>query len=112
LSRSKTALLLHEVQRTVEVVAPPVVLAGELPAGAVHFLAREVVPHQLVAAVAADVVERPHLPVHAAHDDDRRRGDLELLGEVAAVATQQFHPSDVEPGASEDRVALELVELR
>ena len=55
------ALLLHEVQRTVEVVAPAVVLAGELPAGAVHLVAGEVVPHQLVAAVAADVVERPHL---------------------------------------------------
>ena len=59
-------LLLHERQRTVEAVAPAVVLAGELPARAARLLAREVVPHQLVSAVAADVVERADFVVGAA----------------------------------------------
>ena len=56
-------LLLHEVQRAVEVVAPAVVLAHELAGDAARLLLREVVPDQLVAAVTADVVERPDLPV-------------------------------------------------
>ena len=34
----------------------------------------------------------------------------QLLGEVAAVPRQLLHPPDVEPGAPEDRLALELVE--
>ena len=50
-------LLLHERQRAVEAVAPAVVLAGELPAGASDLLVGKVVPHQLVSAVTADVVE-------------------------------------------------------
>ena len=65
-------LLLHEGEVAVEVVAPAVVLARELPAEPLRLLARVVVPHELVAAVAADVVERPHLAVVAADDDERR----------------------------------------
>ena len=56
------ALLLHERARAVEAVAPPVVLAGELARGAARLLAREVLPHELVAAVPADVVERATSP--------------------------------------------------
>ena len=52
-------LLLDEGQRAFEVVAPAVVLAGELPADAAGLLAGVVLPHELVAPVAADVVERP-----------------------------------------------------
>ena len=65
------ALLLDEGQRALEVVTPAVVLAGELAAGAARLLARVVLPHQLVAAVAADVVEGAHPALHVAHDDDR-----------------------------------------
>ena len=78
--------LLHERARTVDVVTPAVVLASELPARTPRLLAGKVVPHQLVAAVTADVVERVHLTAHVAHDDDGRVGDHDLLGEVAAVA--------------------------
>ena len=78
---------------------------------AARLLAREVGPHQLVAAVAADVVERADLAVHVAHDDDRRVGDRELLGEVAALPRELLDPADVQPRALEDRLALELVEL-
>src|SRR5262249_405589 len=73
---------------------------------------RVVLPHELVAPVAADVVERAYFAVEAAHDDDRRLGDGELLGEVAPVARQLLHPPDVQPHALEDGVALELVERR
>ena len=105
------ALLLHEGEVAVEVVAPAVVLAGELPADAAGLLLREVVPHQLVAAVPADVVERLDLAVGGAHHDDRRVGDLQLLGEVAALARKLLDAADVQPRALEDRLALELVEL-
>ena len=54
-------LLLHERQRALEVVAPAVVLAGELPAASPGLLIGKVIPHQLVSAVPADVVERPDL---------------------------------------------------
>ena len=53
----------------VEVVLPAVVLAGELPAVALRLHARVVGPDQLVAAVAADVVEGADHAVHAPHDD-------------------------------------------
>jgi len=56
-------------------------------------------------------VEGPHLAVAAPHDDDRRAGRVELLGEVAAGAGQLLEPADVEPRAPEDGVALELVVL-
>src|SRR3546814_3459305 len=52
-------LLLDEGESALEVVAPAVVLAGELPAGPSHLFAGVVLPHELVAAVAADVVEGP-----------------------------------------------------
>src|SRR5262249_32278229 len=105
------ARLLHERAGTVELVSPAVVLAHELTAVPARLLAREVLPHELVAAVSADVVERAHLPLHVADHDDRRLRDRELLGEVAPVARQLLDASDVEPAALEDRLALELVEL-
>src|SRR5262249_53101855 len=106
------ALLLDERAAAVEVVLPAVVLAHELAAAPRRFLAGIVLPDELVAPVAADVVERAHLAVETTHDDDRRLGDRELLGEVAAVARQLLHPPDVQPRALEDRLALEVVELR
>ena len=105
------ALLLHERQVAVEAVAPAVVLAGELPGGAADLFAGVVVPHQLVAAVAADVVEGADLAGHVAHDDDRGARRVELTREVAAVAGQLLDAADVQPGAAEDGVALELVVL-
>ena len=57
--------LLHEGQVAFERVAPAVVLALELPAGPRGLLLRVVLPHQLVPAVTADVVEGAHLAVGA-----------------------------------------------
>src|SRR4029078_208099 len=51
------ALPLAERAVALQLVAPAVLLARELPAEALRLLAREVIPHELVAAVAADVVE-------------------------------------------------------
>ena len=106
------ARLLHEGQLALEVVAPAVVLAGELPAGALDLLVGKVVPHQLVSAMTADVVEGADLLVLALHHDDRRLGGVDLLGEVAADARQLLDAGDVEPGALEDGLAFEFVELR
>src|SRR5262249_26940752 len=78
------ALLLDERQRTVKAIAPPVGFAHELPAGRLRFFAGEVAPRELVAPVAADVVERADRPVAVAHDDDRCPGDRDLPREVAA----------------------------
>jgi hypothetical protein len=105
-------LLLHEGQLAVEVVAPGVVLAGELPAHTAGLLVRNVVPHQLVAAVAADVVERLDLPGCGAHQDDRGVDGRELFGEVAAFARKLFDPAHIEPGTFENRFALQLEDLR
>ena len=61
--------LLDEGAGAVESVTPAVVLASELTRGAARLLARKVLPHQFVAPVPADVVERADL-VPVAHDDD------------------------------------------
>ncbi len=105
------ALLLHEGQRALEVVAPAVVLAGELTAGAARLFPGEVVPHELVAAMAADVVEAPDAALLVAHDDHRGAGAGQLLGEVAAGAGELLDPPDVQPRPGEDGLPLELVEL-
>ena len=68
----------------VEAVAPAVVLARELAAAAARLLAGVLLPHDLVAAVGADVVERVHVAVEAAGDDDRREPPGQLAGEVGA----------------------------
>src|SRR5581483_5323315 len=104
--------LLDERQGAVEAVAPGVVLARELAAETLRLLFGRVVPHELVATVAADVVEGPHLVVHAPDDDDRRVHDGQLFGEVAALAGQLLDPADVQPRPLEDRFAFPLVELR
>ncbi len=98
-------LLLNEGQFAVETVAPSVVFAGELPAGAGGLLMRKVVPHQLVAPMPADVVEGPDHAVLALDDDHRhpRSGGRQLLGEVATSAGEAFDAADVEPGAPKDR---------
>ena len=75
-------LLLDEGQVALQAVAPGVVLAGELTAGAGHLLARIVVPHQLVSAVAAHVVERPDLVVGVLDDDHRRAGPADGISRV------------------------------
>src|SRR6185437_7672582 len=102
------ALLLDEGQLAVEVVAPGVVFAGELPADAGGLLVRKVVPHQLVPAVAADVVVRLDGPVLGLDDDHRRAGTRrgQFPGEVAAGAWQPVDSTDVEPHAPEDGLAL------
>src|SRR5262249_32289129 len=66
--------------------------------------------NELVAAVTAHVVEGADLVVHAPDDDQRGLCDRQLLGEEAALAPQLLDPSDVQPGALEDRLALELEE--
>ena len=73
-----------------------------------------VVPHQLVSAVAANVVKRLDRAVLGLDDDHghtraRRR---QLLGEIAAGAWQPLDSADVEPGALEDRLALGFEECR
>ena len=68
------SLLLCEGAGAVEAVPPPVVLADELPGGPARLFPGDVVPHEFVASVPADVVKGPDvLPV--AHDDDRRVRD-------------------------------------
>src|SRR5206468_6576450 len=53
--------LLDECARAVEAVAPAVVLAGELTRRTAGLFLRKVLPHELVAAMPADVVKRAHL---------------------------------------------------
>ncbi len=101
-------LLLHEGEFAIEGVPPPVVLARELATRTADLFARIVLPHQLVAAVPADVVERPDLAVGAPHHDDGRAGRGDLAREVAAHLRQLLHAADVEPRALEDRLAFEL----
>src|SRR5262249_11911220 len=104
--------LLKDVgEPAVEIVLPPVILAGKLPAGSADLLGGVVGPHQLVAAVAAHGVEGADLVVHAPDDDQRGARDCELLGEEAALSPNLLDPPDVQPGAFEDGFALELVEL-
>src|SRR5690606_36656674 len=103
-------LLLHERQVAVEVVAPRAVLAGELAADPAGLFQRHVVPHQLVAAMPADVVVRLHLTGGGAHHDDRGVDDLHFLGEVAALTWNLFDATDIEPDTPEHCLALELVE--
>src|SRR5262249_60314669 len=86
-------LLLHIGQRTEEVIAPPVVLAGELATRPPGFLVWEIVPHQLVSAVPADVVEAANHIVLALDDDHRRAGGLDLFSEVAADPGQLLDAS-------------------
>src|SRR5581483_4185801 len=104
-------LLLHERARALEVVAPAVVLAGELATGTAGLLAGEVLPDELVAPMAAHVVERADLVLRRAHDHDRGARAVELLREVAADLGQLLDAPDVQPRAPEDRLALELVPL-
>jgi hypothetical protein len=105
------ALLPHEDEVAVEVVAPRVVLAGELSADAAGFLERHVVPYQLVAAVPADVVIRLDLPRSGAHHDDGGVGDLQFLGEVAAFARKLLDATNIQPRPLEHRFTFGLVEL-
>src|SRR5262249_22986489 len=100
-------LLLHERELSVERIAPAVVLADELTAGPARLFAREVGPDELVAAMAADVVEGADLVVRPPHDDDRGARGVELLREVAAHLRELLHAADVQPGAAENGVALE-----
>src|SRR5262249_55999964 len=89
-----------------------VVVGGEVAAGSTDLLGRVVRPHQLVAAVAADVVEGADLVVHAPDDDQRGTRDRELLREEAPLSPELLDPPDVQPGPFEDGFALELCELR
>jgi hypothetical protein len=104
-------LLKDEGQAAFEIVLPAVILAGELPAGSTDLLGRVVGPHQLVAAVAADVVEGADLVVHAADDDQRGARDVERLGEEAALFAGAARPVRRSARPLEDGLALELVEL-
>src|SRR6185437_1272919 len=58
-------LLLDKRECALQVVPPPVVLAGELTAGAASLVTGKIVPHQLVSTVAAHVVEGTDLVVFA-----------------------------------------------
>ena len=86
------------------------VLADELTAGARDLLARIVVPHQLVTAVAAHVVEGADGAVLVLVDDDRRAGADRghLAGEVTALPGQLFDAPEVAARSSEDRLLLKL----
>src|SRR5262245_10853349 len=112
LDAEELVLLLNERELAVEAVAPAVILADELAAYPLRFFARELVPYELVAAVAADVVEGAHSAALVAHHDDRGARDLDLPGHVAADARHILDPPDVQPRPLEDRLALERVELR
>ena len=105
-------LLLDEGQLPVDRVAPTVVLAGELPAGAAGLLAGDSRSRPACCPGAGRCCGRRGLAVRAPDDDDRGSGGVELLGEVAAVAGELLDPAHVQPGAGEDGLALELVVLR
>src|SRR5262249_3641293 len=106
-------VLLMDVRASaVEPVAPAVVLAHELATGAAALLPWRAAPYELVATMAADVVEGADLAVHIASDEERGPSGRQLLGEISAVARQVVDTTDVQPRAPEDGIALELVELR
>src|SRR5207247_435474 len=96
--------LLHERDAAVEPVAPPVILAGELPSRAALVLPWIVLPDEHVAAMSADVVEGPYGALGVAHDDDRCRCRRDVPREVAARARQLFDATDVQPRLLEDRL--------
>src|SRR5262245_8575974 len=106
------ALLLDVGAFSVESVCPPVVFADELATIPLRLGAGIIGPDEFVPAVAADVVERADDAINTPDDDHRRARDGELLGEIAAVARELLDSPNVEPHALEDRLALELVELR
>ncbi len=103
--------LLHIGERAVQAVAPAVVLAGELPAGAACLFVRKVVPHQFVSAMPTDVVEGPDLLVAALDQDDGDAGDLDLLGQIATGPRQLLDAGHVQPRPLEDRLTFQLVEF-
>jgi hypothetical protein len=105
-------LLLDERELALEVVTPPMVLAGELAAHTAGFFSWIVVPDELVSSMTADVVEGPDFLVLATDDDDRCIDNSELLGEVASHSGQLLDPTHVEPGTLEDGLAFPLIELR
>ena len=90
--------------RAVEAVAPAVERAGE-PA-----LARPATLDDLDAAVAARVLERPHLHVVGAHHDDRLVEDL-VLDEVARLR-DLLEPARHLPDPGPQQLALHRVEVR
>src|SRR5206468_12406263 len=97
------AVLLDQRQRSVEGVAPAVVPTGELAAEALGLLVGGVVPHQLVAAVTTDIVERPYLPALAPHDNHCRVGGGDLPGEATAGAGEWLDAADAQTRPLEDR---------
>ena len=62
--------------------------------------------------MSTDVVECADQLIFAFHNDDRRADRRDVFGEVATDAGEFLDASDVEPGASEDRLALGCIELR
>ena len=88
------------------------ILASEIAAGPARLLLRVVVPDELVSAMTADVLVCTHPVVGSTDDDDRRAGGVELPGEVAADPANLLDPTDVQPRAPKDGLALELVVLR
>jgi hypothetical protein len=105
------ALLLDERERAVEVVTPAVVLAGELPADTLGVELRVLAPGELVAAVAAHVVEGADGALLVAQHEDGGVGGRHVLREVAAATRELLDPAHVQPGALEDGLALALVVL-
>jgi len=66
------------------------------------------VPHQVVAAVPADVVKGLHLTGVVTAHDDRGVHHLELFGEVTALARKLFDSADIQPGPLEHRLSFDL----
>ena len=89
--------------RPVEIVRPAVVRAADeaLDAGVIRC-------QELRASVAADVVERPQLPVPIAHDED---GASSHLGDEDVAGLPQLGgAADGDPARPEDPLALEREE--
>ena len=63
---------------------------------------------QLGATVGADIVEGAQLTVRGAGDQDRGTGEIELTHDEGAGFGQFAFVADVEPGALEDRLFLQL----
>ena len=105
------AFLLNESELAFEVEAPGVVLALELAAHPAGLVAGVFVPNQLIAAMAADVVECVDPVIPGADDDDRRSGGVDLLSEVAPLPRNLLDAADIQPAFAKNRVLLGCVEL-
>src|SRR4030095_3677289 len=86
-------------------VRPTVELAGE------HLTHPLGIPHELIAAVRAHVMEGANRAIFAAHDQDRGVPHRQVFDKIRARLGNLLHPTDVEPHFAKNSLAF-FLEIR